>query len=156
MTCGACGGGTGDGQHLCARCTQLLEQDLAELNELWDDLQVTVAKLDKGADSVGTSGGHAGSSEPINLTASDRARTLTEILIGWAHALGHSTHTALQASDVLFSQIREVRRQDWAPVLKEELHTTMGNAGPPRTGQRSLLLSAGARPSSRACAAPMR
>ncbi|MFJ4286418.1 hypothetical protein ACIPY0_12305 [Paenarthrobacter nicotinovorans] len=125
MTCGACNGETGDGQHLCARCTNHLEKDLAEVNELWDDLQTTVAKLDKGAGTVGSSGAHAGSSEPVNLTASDRGQTLTAILTGWANALGHSARDAIDASDVLFSRIREVRQQDWAPVLKEELHTAM-------------------------------
>ena len=141
MTCGACNGETGDGQHLCTRCTQLLEQDLAEVNSLWEDLQTTVAKLDKGADSVGTSGGHAGSSEPVNLTASDRGQTLTEILTGWAYALGHPARDAIQASDVLFSQIREVRRQDWAPVLKEELHTAMSKcrAATDRAAERVTL-----------------
>lgn len=125
QSCGNCPTPTGDGQFLCHRCCEALEWDLAEVNALWEDLQVTVAKLDKGAESVG-SGGHAGSSAPVNLTASERGQTLTAVLTGWVTVLGHQTRDPLQASDVLLSRIREVRTQEWAPDLLRELHEAMG------------------------------
>lgn len=110
--------------HLCSGCTDGLEWDLAEVNAVWEDLQVTVARLDVGAPGVG-GGSHSGSREPVNLGALDRGETLTAILTGWASTLGWQTRTATQASDVLISHIREVRTQDWAPDLTTELHDAL-------------------------------
>lgn len=126
MTCGACGGGTGDGQHLCARCTEYLEADLKDVESTVESIWASAARLDVGNGSVGTSG-HSEPSDPINRRAYDTARTLNVILTGWARAIGHTQPHAVKAANVLISHIREVREQDWAPVLKQELRDALND-----------------------------
>lgn len=110
--------------HLCAGCTEGLEQDLAEVDTTIEDLWASIARMDVGGGSVGTSG-HATPSEPINLHAMETGRTLSVILTGWTNALGHIEPDPVKASSVLLAQIREVRKQDWAPVLKQELRDAL-------------------------------
>lgn len=124
--CGSCTGETGDGMHLCTRCTEWLEKDLAEVDSTIEDLWTSTARLDVGAGSVGTSG-HATASEPINLDAMETGRTLSTILTGWAGALGHTERHPVKASSILLAHIREVRQQDWAPVLKQELRDSLND-----------------------------
>jgi hypothetical protein len=106
--------------HLCTGCTGRLEQDLAEVDSTVEALWASAARLDVGAGSVGSSG-HSAPMEPTNARAYDAGRTLNVVLTGWAAALGHREPHAVRASSALLARIREVRAQDWAPVLKEEL-----------------------------------
>jgi hypothetical protein len=126
QTCGNCPKTTGDGMHLCTDCANHLERDLAEVDSTIEDLWVSSARMDVGSGTVGTSG-HATPSEPANLHAMDTGRTLSAVLTGWAQALGHTEPHPVKASAILFAQIREVRRQDWAPVLKQELRDALND-----------------------------
>jgi hypothetical protein len=65
--------------------------------------------------------------EPTNARAYDTGRTLNVILTGWARALGHTQPHAVKAANVLLLNIREVRKADWAPVLKEELRDALND-----------------------------
>ena len=126
MTCGGCGGETGQGMTLCAACTDHLERDLAEVDTTVEDLWTSIARQDVGAGSVGSTG-HATASEPLNLHAMETGRTLSTILTGWCDVLGHTVREPVPASSVLLAQIREVRQQDWAPVLAQELHEALND-----------------------------
>lgn len=126
MTCGGCGGGTGQGMTLCAGCTDHLERDLAEVDTTVEDLWTSIARQDVGAGSVGSTG-HATASEPLNLHAMETGRTLSTILTGWCDVLGHTVREPVPASSVLLAQIREVRQQDWAPVLAQELREALND-----------------------------
>jgi len=126
MTCGACDGVTGDGQHLCTRCTEQLETDLQDVESTVEAIWASAARQDVGNGSVGTSG-HSSPSEPTNSRAYDTGRTLNVILTGWARAIGHTQPHAVKAANVLISHIREVREQDWAPVLKQELRDALND-----------------------------
>jgi hypothetical protein len=112
--------------HLCAGCTEHLETDLAEVDTTIEDLWATTARMDVGTGSVGTSG-HSTPSEPINFHAMETGRTLAVILTGWATALGCPEPHPVKASSVLLTRIREVRAQDWAPVLKQELRDALND-----------------------------
>jgi hypothetical protein len=112
--------------HLCAQCTEVLEMDLAEVDGTIEDLWTTTARMDVGSGSVGKSG-HSTPSEPINLHAMETGRTLSAILTGWASVLGYPEPHPVKASSVLLTQIREVRQQDWAPVLKQELRESLND-----------------------------
>lgn len=112
--------------HLCVRCLDGLERDLAEVDSTIEDLWATAARMDVGSGSVGTSG-HSSPSEPANLAAMDTGRTLSAVLTGWAAALGAREPDPVKASSALLARIREVRRQDWAPVLKQELRDALND-----------------------------
>ena len=120
MTCGVCEGTTGQGMVLCAGCTGSLEADLRDVESTVDALWASAARMDVGNGSVGASG-HTSTPDPTNARAYDTGRTLNVILTGWAQALGHREPHAVKAATVLLLRIREVREQDWAPVLKQEL-----------------------------------
>lgn len=126
MTCGACGGGTGEGIHLCAGCRDVLLGDLREVESTIGALWASAARMDVGNGSVGTSG-HATAPDPTNSGAYDTGRTLNVILTGWARAIGHHQPNAVKAATVLLEQIREVRSADWAPVLKQELRDALND-----------------------------
>lgn len=126
MTCGACNGETGDGQHLCTRCTEHLETDLRDVESTVEAVWASAARLDVGNGSVGSSG-HSAPMEPTNSRAYDTGRTLNVILSGWARALGHTQPNAVKAAGVLLLHIREVREADWAPVLKQELRDALND-----------------------------
>jgi len=89
-------------------------------------LWASAARLDVGSGSVGTSG-HSMAPDPTNSRAYDAGRTLNVILTGWANALGYREPHAVRAANVLVAQIREVRAQDWAPDLLQELHDALGD-----------------------------
>jgi hypothetical protein len=126
MTCGACGGGTGQGVYLCPGCRDLLMADLREVESTVEALWASAARFDAGCGSVGKSG-HSAPMEPTNSRAYDTGRTLNVILTGWARALGHHQPHAVKAARVLLDNMAEVRGQDWAPVLKEELHGALND-----------------------------
>ncbi|UKA69568.1 hypothetical protein [Arthrobacter sp. FW306-06-A] len=111
---------------LCAACTDHLERDLAEVDTTVEDLWTSIARQDVGAGSVGSTG-HATASEPLNLHAMETGRTLSTILTGWCDVLGHTVREPVPASSVLLAQIREVRQQDWAPVLAQELREALND-----------------------------
>ena len=110
------------GVTLCHNCTTYLEADLRAAAFLWGDIQTTCARLDVGAASVGSSG-HKAAQPAANLDALDKAQTLRVVLGGWAshlatlHPAGDPVKTALW----LLTQITEIRKQDWAGDLKQEL-----------------------------------
>jgi hypothetical protein len=112
--------------HLCSGCTEHLETDLREVDSMVEALWASAAKFDAGCGSVGKSG-HTAPTEPTNSRAYDTGRTLNVILTGWARAIGHREPHAVKAANVLLTQIREVRGQDWAPVLKEELRGALND-----------------------------
>lgn len=110
--------------HLCSRCTEKLEHDLREVESTVEAVWAAAARMNVGSGSVGTSG-HSEAAEPTNARAYDAGRTLNVILTGWARALGHHEPHAVKAANALLAQIREVREQDWAPVLKQELRDAL-------------------------------
>jgi len=100
--------------------------DLREVESTVEAIWASAARMDVGNGSVGTSG-HSTASEPTNARAYDTGRTLNVILTGWTHALGNRQPHAVKAATVLIAQIREVREQDWAPVLKQELRDALND-----------------------------
>jgi hypothetical protein len=112
--------------HLCAGCTGALEHDLREVESTVEAIWASAARMDVGNGSVGSSG-HSTAGEPSNARAYDTGRTLNVIVSGWTHALGNRQPHAVKAATVLLAQIREVREQDWAPVLKQELRDALND-----------------------------
>lgn len=118
-----------DGFTLCHQCTTPLEDDLRAVAGVWEDIMVSGSRLDVGAPSVGGSGGHAGSQEPANLDALDRAQTLRVILGGWKSQLptiGPFGEPPVIARWLL-TQIPLIRKMDWAATLKDELHEALND-----------------------------
>lgn len=127
--CGAC---TGEANvKLCHEHTTRIEQDLAETDSVLGDLRTTMARMDKGADSIG-GGGPAGSRPPINLDALDRYEQLRTVLTGWATQLEGRTYLVLvRTEDVasyLLANIEKVRLTEWAYDLLDELAQAMTEA----------------------------
>jgi hypothetical protein len=129
MTCGGC---TGEANvKLCPSCRDVLIQDLAETDSIIGDLRTTMARQDKGADSIG-GGGPSGSRPPINLDALDRYEQLREVLTGWATQLeGRAYLVLVRTEDVasyLLANIEKVRTAEWAYDLLDELRDAMNAA----------------------------
>ena len=124
MECGTCGGGTSKGIHLCPGCRDNLLENLRMVEPTVGALWASAARQDVGASSVGKSG-HTTASEPTNARAYDAGRTLNVVLTGWARALGHNQPHAVKAAAILRDNIGEVRGQDWAPVLLQELQDAL-------------------------------
>lgn len=127
--CGACTGETN--VKLCHDHTTRIEQDLAETDNVIGELRVTMARMDKGAASIG-GGGPAGSRPPINLDALDRYEQLREVLTGWASQLeGRAYLVLVRTEDVasyLLANIEKVRLAEWAYELLDELSQAMTEA----------------------------
>lgn len=126
MTCGAC---TGEANvKFCHDHTTRIEQDLAEVDNVIANLRVSIARQDKGAQSVG-GGGPSGSKPPLSLDALDKYEQLREVLTGWAIQLEGRTYLILvKTEDVasyLFSRIEKVRLAEWAYELLDELGEAM-------------------------------
>ena len=141
--CGAC---TGEANvKLCHEHTTRIEQDLAETDSVITDLRVTMARLDKGAASVG-GGGPAGSRPSINLDALDRYEQLRAVLTGWATQLeGRAYLTLVRTQDVasyLLANIEKVRVAEWAYDLLDELAEAM-EAGRRATDRAADKISLG-------------
>lgn len=100
--------------------------DLRDVESTVGALWASAARMDVGAGSVGKSG-HATAPDTTNSRAYDTGRTLNVILTGWARAIGHHQPHAVKAATVLLTHIREVREQDWAPVLKQELRDALND-----------------------------
>lgn len=118
---------TVDGVYLCGRCFTRLEQDLAEVSSVWEDLQTTVARLDRGQPSLGS-----GSSEPrlpVNLDAMDKGETLRVVLNGWAALLPSLSPVGdvERVSSYLFSHLGDIAKQEWAGDLASELHHALND-----------------------------
>lgn len=126
--CGACTGETNI--KLCHDHTTALEQNLAEVDDMVDNLGVSIARQDKGAARIG--GGASGSKPPINLSAMERHDQLRAVLAGWATALeGNNIFTRVSTKNIasyLFTRIDNIRTVEWAYELLDELSTAM-NAG---------------------------
>lgn len=100
--------------------------DLREVESTVEAVWASAARQDVGTGSVGKSG-HSSPMDPTNSRAYDTGRTLNVILTGWARAIGHYQPHAVKAARVLLENINEVRGQDWAPVLKQELHDALND-----------------------------
>jgi hypothetical protein len=100
--------------------------DLRDVESTVDALWASAARFDAGTGSVGTSG-HSTPGDPTNSRAYDTGRTLNVILTGWARAIGQHQPHAVKAANALLANIQEVRGQDWAPVLKEELRDALND-----------------------------
>lgn len=110
---------------LCHHCVQELETDLRSVPEIWGDLQTTAARQDVGAQSHGTTG-HSTPSEPCNFNALDKGQTLGTILTGWAQHLDPTQHgTPEQMAGYLTLNLKDIRRQEWAGILKDELREAL-------------------------------
>lgn len=127
MNCTAanCDTRPGDGITLCHEHTTSLERNLAEVDSVWEDLQVTVARLDVGAKTIG--GTTTTSKPPVNLDASDKAQTLETVLRGWAEQLSavNPTYGPSEVASRLLNQIAPLRTQDWAGDLHDELDAAL-------------------------------
>ncbi|MCW2132903.1 hypothetical protein [Arthrobacter sp. VKM Ac-2550] len=86
-TANGCGAATPDGIHLCPGDTLTLEYRLAEVTGVWADLVTTLERRDRAASSPGGGGNHAGSREPLNLDALDKAQAFRLFLRSWARRL---------------------------------------------------------------------
>jgi hypothetical protein len=120
--CGACTGETNI--KLCPGCRDKLTEDLREVESMVGALWASAARMDVGNGSVGTSG-HSSPSDPTNGRAYDAGRTLNVILTGWTRILGYHQPHAVKAANTLLEHINEVREQEWAPDLKQELHDAL-------------------------------
>lgn len=125
---GAClvdGKTTGDGMRLCYDCTEQVEYDLAEVSGVLEDLGAVVTRKTKGAPSVG--GGSSTNPLPLDLDAMSKGRDLTHTLRLWAANVADETGDPIRVrdpgplSDWLRNRIDHIRKQDWAPDLKDEL-----------------------------------
>lgn len=116
-----------EGVTLCNGCVTNLEKALEAVAGVWVDIQVSGRRLDVGAPSVGSSGGHAGSLEPANLDALDKAQTLRVRLGGWASLLPtlHPFGEPPVIAGWLLTQIPEIRKQPWAGDLLRELQESL-------------------------------
>lgn len=116
------------GVTLCHTCATELEEDLKAAAFLWGDIQTTCARLDVGTATVGSSG-YKEPQPAVNLDALDKAQTLRVVLGGWAshlpqlHPAGDPMRTALW----LITQMKEIRRQDWAGDFKQELRAALND-----------------------------
>jgi len=124
--CGAC---TGEiNIKLCHDHTTTLEQHLAEVDDMVDNLGVSIARQDKGAPAIG-GGSPTGSKPPINLDIMERYDQLRSVLAGWATALeGNNIFTRASTKDIasyLFTRIDTVRTTEWAYDLLDELSEAM-------------------------------
>lgn len=113
-----------NGYVYCHTHTQHLEEQLAEVDGVWEDIMITLSRQDVGTPSVG-GGTSTGSKPPINLGALEPTEQLTAVLTGWANTLGGRRGTTVPTiSSWLLTNIDRVRRQDWA----HELHTELREA----------------------------
>jgi hypothetical protein len=125
-SCGICEAETPSTITLCHNHTTRLEQHLAEVDSVWDDLRITVARLDHTGPTVG--GGTSGPRDQVNWDASEKATQLARVLTGWAEVYGHPTPDPIRASRILFTGLRDIRKQDWAADLLDELQDAMRDA----------------------------
>lgn len=112
---------------LCHDHTERLEYQLAETDTVWEDLQTTAARMDKGAASVGT-GGRPGSRPPANLDALDHGQRLRTVLAGWGSML-HIPPIAEppELASWMLARIPQIRHQDWAGVILDELTAALND-----------------------------
>jgi hypothetical protein len=116
-----------DGVTLCNECLTKLEKALKAVPDVWADIQVSGSRMDVGAPSVGSSGGHASSTPPANLDALDKAQTLRVRLGGWASLLPqlHPFGEPPVIAAWLLTQIPDIRKQPWAGDLLQELQESL-------------------------------
>lgn len=124
--CGACQAPLQDGWQLCHKCTIPLESDLEAVAGVWEDVMVSGSRLDVSAPSVG-GGGQAGSQEPANLEALDRAQALRIILGKYSSLL--PTLSPFGEPPVkaawLFTQVPAIRKMRWAAEFAWELRDAL-------------------------------
>lgn len=125
-SCGTCEADTPGNITLCHKDTNRLEQDLAEFNTVWEDLRLTIGRMDRSGPSVG--GGGYGHRDPVNWDAHEKGEQLGKVLTGWSDAYGHPTPDPIEASRILYVGIRNIRKLDWASDLQDELRDAIGAA----------------------------
>lgn len=137
---------TADGIHLCHACMLRLEQDLAEIGSVWDDLQITMAKLDRGSPRLSSPRPQAAA--PVNLGALDAAAELTRVLAAWGSCLPARMPTgdAPRHASHLLGQLGDLRRMEWAGDFAAELHRALSwcRAVTDRAAERVTLGPCGA------------
>lgn len=114
------------GVTLCHRCTTRLETYLQDVDDVWANLKVTAARLDKGAASNGSSG-HSSPALPCNFDAIDDSDQIEAVLRGWASQLSVvSPHfNPRQIAERLLNQVKWIRRAEWAGDLLHELRDAL-------------------------------
>lgn len=117
------------GVTLCHYCTTRLETLLRDVRDVWANLMVTAARLDKGAASIGSSG-HSAPAAPCNFDAIEDGDQLAAVLRGWAKQLAVvSPHfTPPRVAERLLNQVTQIRRRDWAGDLLHELRDALNAA----------------------------
>jgi hypothetical protein len=127
--CGACTGETNT--KLCHDHTTKLEEQLAEVDDVVENIRISIERQDVGAASIG-GGGPAGSKPPVNLDALDTYEQLRAVITGWAVALQGRTFYVLvkteEAASYLFSSIELIRTTEWVYELLDELTEAMTRA----------------------------
>lgn len=147
MEQGRCAGGSHPtnavGVTLCHDCTTRLETLLRDVGDVWENLMVSAARMDRGAASVGSSG-HAAAAEPCNFDAIEDADQLAAVLRGWAEQLAVvSPHFGPpRIAERLLHQVKQIRKQDWAGDLLHELRHSL-NAARRVTDRDTAMVFAG-------------
>ena len=117
------------GVTLCHNCTTRLEALLRDVRDVWANLMVTAARLDKGAASIGSSG-HSAPAAPCNFDAIEDGDQLAAVLRGWAEqiAVVGPHFTPPRVAERLLNQVKQIRRRDWAGDLLHELRDALNAA----------------------------
>ncbi len=115
-----------DGYYYCHNCTVKLEQELAEVDSVWEDVIISKTRRDKGAPPLGGTG-HSTSSPPINLGTIDPADQLKTVLRGWAEQLSvvNPAYGPVRVSSQLIHQIDALRRKPWMADFHHELQDAL-------------------------------
>lgn len=134
MNCTACRAETTEGFHLCGRHTGELVTHLANVPDVWTNLQDTISLQ---ASTPGGPGGAAGTKPPINLHALDVAEKLTAVLKGWGEQFTDVTGlTTPHIAARLHQYRRALPRWELAGELLLELRDSMQEAA--HTTDRAL------------------
>lgn len=118
------------GWQLCHQCSSILEHLLERVFDVYGTIQATLERRDVGAESMGSSGGHASSVEPCNLDVLDRTMTLQSVLNGWAQLIPAMRPASAEPHIIAGWMLRpeimnHIRHDDWAATLMDELEAAL-------------------------------
>lgn len=122
LECTRCTAPTAEGINLCHACTTRLEDVLDRIPEALNNVQTTVARMDRIGAGTTTSGNRP---EAVNVSALDEKIDLTEKIHSWARmVLEHEGRDDLRNVEpvaYLRMSVHLIRANDWAGELLDEL-----------------------------------
>ena len=128
--CSNCEAELAAGWQLCHHCTSILEHLLGRVFDVYGTIQATLERRDVGAESMGSSSGHASSVEPCNLDVLDYTMTLQAVMNGWANhipAMRPASHEPHKLAGWMLQPetMAHIRHADWAATLMDELEAAL-------------------------------